>query len=188
MRQFEYTWLRTASHSYADFWAVTRDALVYAARSLSLNISDDQQSQLMNACLQLKPWPDALPALKSLKQAGFRLAFLSNFSARMLDSNIRNSNLDGIFEQVLGTDRLKTYEPDPMADQMAVDAFGLKREEIAVVAGAGWDAAGARLFGYKTAWINRTNQPAEELGVGPDAVFGDLSGLPGFVANPPVHI
>src|SRR5262252_6452386 len=32
LRQFEYTWLRTLSRRYADFWQVTEDALVVAAR------------------------------------------------------------------------------------------------------------------------------------------------------------
>jgi 2-haloacid dehalogenase len=33
-RQFEYTWLRTVSGSYVDFWQVTEDALHYAARKV----------------------------------------------------------------------------------------------------------------------------------------------------------
>src|SRR5215813_8069426 len=32
-RQFEYTWLRTLSQRYADFWQVTEAALVFAAKA-----------------------------------------------------------------------------------------------------------------------------------------------------------
>src|SRR6266545_6878512 len=35
-RQFEYTWLRTVSQRYADFWQVTEDALAFAAKMLKL--------------------------------------------------------------------------------------------------------------------------------------------------------
>ena len=31
-RQFEYTWLRTMSGRYADFWHVTEEALIFAAK------------------------------------------------------------------------------------------------------------------------------------------------------------
>jgi 2-haloacid dehalogenase len=51
---------------------------------------------------------------------------------------------------------------------MAVDAFGLPREEIFFVAFAGWDVAGARWFGYPTFWVNRLDLPAEEPRTGRD--------------------
>lgn len=37
-----------------------------------------------------------------------------------------------------------------------------------------WDAAGAKSFGYPTFWVNRLNQPTEELGVVPDAIGPNL--------------
>lgn len=40
----------------------------------------------------------------------------------------------------------------------------LRREEILFAAFAGWDASGAKAFGFPTFWVNRQNQPAEELG------------------------
>ena len=46
---------------------------------------------------------------------------------------------------------------------MGLDAFKLQKEEIAFAAFAGWDAAGARWFGYPTFWVNRLNTPVEEL-------------------------
>jgi len=32
VRQFDYTWLRTLTRTYADFWTVTQDALDFAAQ------------------------------------------------------------------------------------------------------------------------------------------------------------
>src|SRR5882757_10324878 len=57
-RQFEYTWLRTLSGRYADFWRVTEDALVFAARSMKLELPGAQRDQLMQAFLELLAWPD----------------------------------------------------------------------------------------------------------------------------------
>jgi 2-haloacid dehalogenase len=180
-RQFEYTWLRTLSQHYVDFWQVTEDALVFAARTLKLELNPDKRKQLMATYLELKAWPDAPPALRALQDAGLRLAFLSNFTSRMLDAAVQSSGLEGIFEDHLSTDKVQAFKPDPRAYQMGIDAFKLKHEEIAFAAFAGWDAAGAKWFGFPTVWVNRMNLPAEELGVAPDAIGGNLNDLVSFV-------
>jgi 2-haloacid dehalogenase len=189
-RQFEYTWLLTMSRRYSDFWQVTDDALVFAAKALKLDLTPEKHSRLMDAYLELRCWPDVPAALSSLKHAGIRLAFLSNLTAKMLQTGIRNSQLAGMFDHVLSTDRVKVYKPDRRAYQMGVDAFGLKPDQILFAAFAGWDAAGAKSFGYPTFWVNRQNQPAEELGVAPDAAGENLHGLTAFLigeAIPPTH-
>lgn len=180
-RQFEYQWLRALSRRYADFWQATEEALVFSAEMLKLDLTPDKREQLMDAYLGLKAWPDVPPALQSLRNAGIRLAFLSNATTKILDAGIKNSGLEGVFEHVLSTDEIKTYKPDPRAYQMAIDAFKLKREEILFVPFAGWDAAGAKSFGYTTFWVNRLNLPVEKLGVVPDAVGQNLTDLVGFV-------
>ena len=180
-RQFEYQWLRALSGHYADFWQATEEALEFSCEMLTLDLTADKRRQLMGAYLELKAWPDVPPALQSLKSDGIRLAFLSNATSRILDAGIKNSGLEGIFEHVLSTDEIKTYKPDPRAYQMAIDAFNLKREEILFVPFAGWDAAGAKAFGYPTFWVNRLNLPMERLGVVPDSMGKNLTDLVDFV-------
>ena len=76
---------------------------------------------------------------------------------------------------------MKTYKPDPRAYRMGVDAFALDRSEIAFVAFAGWDAAGAGWFGFPTYWANRMTSPEESLGIAPDGTGRDLTGLAAFL-------
>lgn len=183
LRQFEYAWLRVLSQRYVDFWQVTRDALVFAATKLELELDPDKRQSLMEAFLELTPWPDAFPALTSLARSGVRLAFLSNFTPRMLEANLERAGLNDLFEHVLSTDRARTYKPDPRAYRLGTEALGLRREEILFVAHAGWDAAGAKSFGYPTFWVNRPGLPPEELGASPDAAGRDLSELVRFVGS-----
>ena len=182
-RQFEYTWLRTLSRRYTDFWHVTEDALVFAAAALNLELTPQNRAHLMDAWLRLKCWPDAPAALRALKDRGLRLAFLSNMTAGMLEAGIRNSGLENLFDHVLSTDRVQVYKPDPCAYQMAVDAFRLPLHTIAFAAFAGWDAAGAKAFGYRTFWVNRLLQPVEELGLAPDARGSRLNDLVSYVSG-----
>ena len=180
-RQFEYTWLRTLGGRYVDFWQVTEESLVFAARTLAIDLSADKRDQLMQTWLALKAWPDVAPALQQLKAAGVRMAFLSNLTDAMLDAVVKNSGLDGFFEPHLSTDMVKAFKPDPRAYQMGLEAFKLRKEEIAFAAFAGWDAAGAKWFGYPTFWVNRLNTPVEELSATPDGTGSGLGDLVRFV-------
>jgi len=180
-RQFEYTWLRVATHHYADFWQVTQDALVFATNKLKLELTADKRESLMNAYLKLPVWPDVAPALSRLKTLGFQLAILSNFTPRMLEANIANAGLGKLFDLVISTDKVSTYKPDPRAYELGIEALGLKRNEILFAAFAGWDSAGAKLFGYPTFWVNRLKLPVEELDAVPDASGASLLDLVQFL-------
>jgi 2-haloacid dehalogenase len=131
--------------------------------------------------MQLRAHPDAAPALQAMRDAGLRLAFLSNMTGAMLEAATKNSALESLFEPPLSTDAVRAYKPDPRAYRMAIDAFGLKREEIAFAAFGGWDAAGAKAFGYTTFWVNRLNLPPEELGTPADGTGPLLGDLAAFV-------
>ena len=180
-RLFEYTWLRTLGQHYVDFWQVTEQSLIFAAKASGIDLAADQRDALMQTWLALKAWPDVLPALKELKAAGIRMAFLANLTETMLDAVVKNSALEGFFEPHLSTDRVKAFKPDPRAYQMGPDAFKLAKEEIAFAAFAGWDAAGAKWFGYPTFWVNRSNTPVEELDAMPDGVGSGMADLVKFV-------
>jgi 2-haloacid dehalogenase len=99
----------------------------------------------------------------------------------MLTSAVHSCGLQGLFEPHLSTDRVRVFKPDPRAYHMAVDALNLRRGEIVFGAFAGWDAAGAKAFGYPTFWVDRTKQPFEELAFPPDAIGHDLDELATFV-------
>ena len=182
-RQFEYCWLRTVSRTYVDFWQVTEDALVFAFKTAKIDLEPEVRAKLMQAYLQLQPWPDSLAALQAMREAGIRLAFLSNFTPRMLAANTGNAGASGLFEHFLSTDAVKAFKPDPLAYRMAETAFNLPRETIAFAAFAGWDAAGSKAFGLNTFWVNRLQAPQEELGVTPDAAGSTLTELARYVTS-----
>ncbi len=179
-RQFEYTWLRSLSKNYKNFYVVTEDALVYATALLQLNASAEARKQLMQSFLQMHFVADAKTSLQQLKDKGIKLAILSNATPGILQAGISNSGMGHIFDFVLSTDSIKTYKPDPAAYQMGVDAFKLKKEEILFVAFGGWDEAGAKYFGYPTVWINAGGLPVEQLDVQPDYVCKSLTEMAAY--------
>jgi 2-haloacid dehalogenase len=167
-----------------DLKTVTTHALTFSARSLKLSLNARQQATLIEAYFQLDAWPDVVAALTTLHGAGIRLGFLSNFTRQMLVANLRHTGLSPFFEHVLSTDEAGAFKPDPRAYQLGPKAFALSREEIVFVAFAGWDAAGAKSFGYPTFWVNRQSAPQENLDVGADA-SGSMADLIPFVLQRP---
>ena len=182
-RQFEYQWLRALTGHYADFRRATEDALIFSAKLLKLDLTTEKRERLMQAYMELRTWPDVPAALDALKSQGLSLAFLSNISPKMLSANIKHAKLEGVFDRVLSTDQVRTYKPDPRAYQLAIDALRIKREEIVFVPSSGWDAAGAKWFGYRTFWVNHLGLPPEELGTSVDATGNTLADLAGFVGT-----
>ena len=179
---FGYTWLRTSGKQYKNFWHVMEDALQFSAASMKLDLTAEKQKIILDAFLHLPVWDDVTPALKELKERNIRLAFISNMTEDMLRSNLRHNDIESYFEFILSTDRVQTFKPAPQAYHLGVDAFGLKKEEIAFVAFAGWDAAGAKWFGYPTVWVNRLGFSMERLDARPDASGHNMNVLTGFVS------
>lgn len=181
-RQFEYSWLRVAAKQYADFGVVTDQALQYAAKARSLTLSDDARRTLVDAYSRLSPWPDARGALEAWKQAGILLAPLSNYSPPMLARLLDNAGLSALFTTQISTDSARTFKPDPVAYALGESRLGLSRDEIAFAAFGGWDAAGAKWFGFPTFWLNRLAVPGEQLNE-PDGTGATLASLAEFVRN-----
>jgi 2-haloacid dehalogenase len=180
-RQFEYTWLRTAAGRYADFERITEESLAFAADALNLDLTAEKRDRLLQNHFELKTWPDVIPVLTSLRDAGLPLALLSNFTPGMLNSCIKSAGLDGMFSEILSTGSAQTYKPDPRAYALGEATLKLPRHRILFVAFAGWDAAGAKLFGYPTFWVNRLGLPSERFGPVPDATSTDLGALPAYI-------
>ena len=180
-RLFEYTWLRTLNRTYANLEQVAEDALTFASKSAKTELSPEVPGKILDAFLQLKPFPDSVGALKAMRGAGIRLAYVTDLTPRILKAITENAGVTNLFEHQLSTDAVKAFKPDPRAYRMAETAFKLPRQNIVFAAAGGWDAAGAKAFGYRTFWVNHFNVPVEELAVKPDAIGNTLTDLAKYV-------
>ena len=180
-KQFEYGFLRSITNRYADFFEVTGDALDYTAETMHLELTPGRRTRLLNAYLTLKPWPDAVSALQKLRASGLRIVTIANFSQSMLRANAEHAGIANLFDELLSTEVNSTYKPDPHAYELGMKHLHLRKDEIVFAAFGGWDAYGAKAFGYTTYWVNRFNLPTEKLGVEADKTSNDMTGLLEFV-------
>lgn len=180
-KQIEYAFIRTLSGRYKPFLAVTEDGLVFAARKLGLDLDDNARRQLMNQYACLSSFPENLAVLRKLRERGLPLAILSNGTPDMLNVAVRSAGMTGLFDHVLSVETVGTYKTHPDAYRLGPDTFGCTPQELVFVSSNGWDAAGATWFGYTSFWVNRGNQPQEQLDVTPSATGTTLQDLLDFI-------
>jgi 2-haloacid dehalogenase len=180
-KQFEYGFLRSITNRHRDFLAVTADALDYTAEAMHLPMTPEERARLLDAYLTLKPWPDTIAALKRLRAAGVRIITIANFSEKMLRANAEHAGITALLDELLSTEVNGTFKPDPAAYALGAEHLRLPKGKIAFAAFGGWDAYGAKTFGYATCWVNRFGLPAERLGVEADRTSRDLQGFVDFV-------
>ena len=165
-KQLEYTWLRSLMERYEDFWEVTRAALRSAIMQLKIEASGAQLDRLMQAYLTPQAYPEVISTLDALN--GTPMAILSNGSPRMVESAAHHNGLTAYFAEIISVDQVKTYKPSPRVYALAARVLNVFHEEILFVSSNSWDAAGAKAFGYKVCWCNRSQGSLEELGISVD--------------------
>jgi len=181
-KQLEYTWLRSLSGQYEDFWMVTESALAFACRSMNLACPPQTREELMESYLRLNIFSDVRPALAKLSR--FKLAILSNGSPRMLSAAVEGAGLKGVFTDVISADEVKIYKTSSRVYGLVSQHLGVSDSAVAFVSSNFWDIAGAKSFGFWTCWVNRGKLPEEELGVMPDVKVPTLDGLVNVLEDP----
>ena len=179
-KQLQYTWLRSLSGHHVDFWRVTGDALDFALEALGLD-GAPLRARLMASYEVLGAYPEAREALLRLREAGLRLAILSNGAPGMLATAARSAGLDDVLEAILSVEDVGVYKPHPSVYRLAVDRLAVSAGEILFVSSNGWDAFGASACGYQVAWCNRTGQPRERLPAAPHVEIRSLAELPALL-------
>jgi 2-haloacid dehalogenase len=181
-KQLEYTWLRSLSGQYQDFWMVTESALVFSCRSLSLACPPHIREELMGSYLRLETFPDVRTALAKLSH--FKLSILSNGSPRMLSASVKSAGLSGVFTDVISADEVKIYKTSPRVYGLVSQHLAIPNNAVAFASSNFWDIAGAKSFGFWTCWVNRDKLPQEELSVMPDVTVPTLDGLVNALEEP----
>lgn len=158
LKQLEYTWHRALMRRYEDFSIITRDSLVYTLRTLGLAYDSGVFERIMDKYLHLDLYDDARQTLADLR--GYKLAILSNGSTGMLTALVRNAGLESMLDATISIDSKRTFKPSPEAYALVGERIAVLPEEVLFVSSNPWDAAGAKSFGFMTAWIERVTPQA----------------------------
>lgn len=176
-KQLEYTWLRSLSGEFEDFWRVTGEALDHAMAAMEID-APALRAELMQNYLGLSSFEDAEPALAAMVKGRKRCAVLSNGSQTMLTSAVTQGVCGQHFEAVLSADAAQIFKPAPAVYQLALDQLDTTADRVAFFSSNGWDVAGAATFGFNAVWVNRAGFASERLPHGPKAIIDSLEKAP----------
>ena len=183
MKQLQYTWLRSMTETYTDFWSITQDSLDFALETHKLQNDLALKERLLALYWELQPYSEVSRVLKELKKNGIKTAILSNGSPEMLSGAVKSSNLYEVIDEIISVETVKIFKPSAQVYKQVENIIGCYKSEVLFVSSNGWDIAGAAGFGFKTTWVNRLQDPIDRLPHKPMHIVEDLISIPSFFSN-----
>jgi 2-haloacid dehalogenase len=178
LKQLQYTWLRAIMDAHTDFWTVTQNGLDYALDASGLSSDTELRERLLALYWELEAYEEVPQMLSTLKSHGLNTAILSNGSPDMLEGAVKSAGLSSVLDDILSVEDVGIFKPDPRVYQMVCDRFKCETNEVLFVSSNGWDASGASKFGFQTVWVNRANEPQDQLPWIPKAKLETLHDIP----------
>jgi 2-haloacid dehalogenase len=167
--------LATITDTYSDFGAIGAAALDMTAGRQGVRISDEDRQAILGGMRELPPHPEVPEALDHLRDAGLRLAALTNNTVEVAEAQLGNAGLSDRFEKILSADTVRRLKPAPEPYRAAAEALGVEASQVRLVAAHAWDVAGAMRAGCAAAFVARPGMVLDPLADPPDVVGTDLS-------------
>ena len=140
----------SATGDYTGFTEVADAAL----RGLThYTISDDRVAYVMAGFDELPAFPDALPAVTQLAEAGLRVACLTNGSASFTSSFVERAGLR--VDRIISVGEVYRWKPASVVYLYAAEVLGVSPDLLALVAAHDWDCHGAKRAGLTAGWVSR---------------------------------
>lgn len=167
----------TITGTYHDFGTLGMSALTMVAQRRGVELSNEDRTALRDGMRHLPPHPEVRDALERLREAGFRLATLTNSTLEAGEAQLSNAGLREFLEQTLSADSVRRLKPAPEPYRMAAERMGVTVQEIRLVAAHVWDIAGALNAGCAAAFVARPGQVLDPSNAPPDIIEPDLRGV-----------
>ena len=167
----------TVTGVYSDFGTVGAAALRMTAERRGVRLSEKSRESILGGMRELPPHPEVPEALDLLRDAGLRLAALTNNTAEVVEAQLENAGLAGRFEKVFSADAVRRLKPAPEPYRAAAEALGVEPSGVRLIAAHAWDVAGAMRAGCAAAFVARPGMVLDPLAEPPDIVGADLSAV-----------
>jgi 2-haloacid dehalogenase len=165
----------TVTGAYSQFGAHAMAALEMTAEQAGVELAEDDNDAVADQLRRLPAHPEVAEALRRLRDAGLRLAALTNSTEQVARAQLEHAGLIDAFELVLSADTVGRLKPAPEPYLMAAERLGVAVGEVRLVAAHAWDVAGAARAGCATAFVARPGKVLDPLVERPEIVGADLA-------------
>lgn len=177
-KQLEYSFRRGLMQNYVYFTVCTKQALDYTCSVLGFDIPEQEREKLMAGYRTLPAFSDVREALTDLKSARFRMYAFSNGKPDDVASLLDNSGISSYFEDVISTDEIKSFKPNPAVYAHFLRRAGATGAEAWLISGNPFDVIGAISAGLRGCWVKRTGKALfDPWEIRPTATISDLTEL-----------
>ncbi|MET3919122.1 haloacid dehalogenase type II [Arthrobacter sp. UYEF20] len=168
----------TAAGDNGRFAEIGAEVLRGVLGRLALDRGLDQAVEhIMAGMAELGLHPDVPEGVRALKNAGYRLATLTNGSTAVAEALFTPARILDEFDLLLSVEDASGWKPARAAYEYAAAACGVAPEQMMLVAVHPWDIHGAARAGLATAWINRSGSAYPGYFAGPDHTAESIGGL-----------
>jgi 2-haloacid dehalogenase len=161
----------TLAGGYTPFGEIAAAVLEMLGAIKGTHVTPHDVTELRERLVTLPPHPDVSPALDRLREAGFRLATLTNSPPRLDGGPLRRAGLESYFERCFGVDEVRRFKPAPETYRFVCKTLAVAPEDMCLVAAHMWDTLGAQSFGATGALILRPGNADLPLDGAPRPTF-----------------
>jgi 2-haloacid dehalogenase len=148
------------------------------AATRDITISDADAAELTNRFARMPPHPDVPPALRRLRDHGFRLFTLTDNTLEISGRPLEHAGIIGLFERRFSVDEtVQRHKPAQEAYHSVATALHLEPGNICLVAAHVWDTIGAQSAGWQAALILREGNAPLDVGPQPNYIGKDLDAI-----------
>ena len=160
---------------HGGYLVTARRALVYTLSLCRVPAETADVDQVMTAWETLSPFDDVAGALPRLADR-FRLVGLSNGEPDFL-AHLAANRIGFEFEKLISVQEVGAFKPHPGVYRHAAGRLGLEPEACLMVSANSFDVMGARMCGFRGAFVNRGQLPYEDSSYQPDLEVPDFGTL-----------
>ena len=163
------------ARGHGGYLTTARRALVHTLGLCHVSADEQEVDQVMADWQSLSPYDDVAAALPRLA-SGFRLVGLSNGEPQFL-AHLAADRISFEFETLISVQEVGAFKPHPGVYLHAAERLGLEPSACLMVSANSFDVMGARMCGFRGAFINRGKLPYEDSTYRPDLEVPDFIAL-----------
>ena len=163
---------------YRPYREVLQIALRRTFESYGFEINEQEQQAFVDSIRSWPPFAETQTVLESLIRKGKQLAILSNIDNDIIRESVQHIGVP--FDWIISAEDVNSYKPAHGHWTRFLEISGVPKERILHVgASALHDIRPAKEIGFRSVWVNRTNEPSNLCE--PDSMLSDLRKLPELV-------
>lgn len=140
---------------YKPFRDVASATLSVALEQATGSAEREKVDHVLGGFAELDAHDDVAPAMKALREAGIRIATLTNGSAKVTSSLLERAGLRYLVEQVISIDDIGHWKPRPEVYRHCARVLDVEGHRLALIAAHPWDVQGARHGGLIAGYVAR---------------------------------